>query len=350
MHFLIDKIIIIIMSCFFIDIPLSIENLIIKLIIVIILDAIYNIYDKNLVKNSIIIAYILLMLYDRSFLYYYPIFSYSFFYDIYHKKYIIPIALSLLFLKPDLKLILVTIFSIYLSYKDIHRLKYYNRLFEIRDDLTEKNLLLRQEQNQILKDAKKNEHLLLLEERNRISRHMHDSLGHTISGTILHAEALKSGTKDEKIKSGLTDMQKNLQSGMEDIRTTLHQLKSDSIELEDKLNEIIEELNLEIRYQIRGCDKINFNLKLELISLIKECLTNVIKHSDADFVEIKLIEQKNFISLLIKDNGKKYVDTKNLKNGIGLLSLKELADRYAGNYDISYREGFRIYLNLRKEN
>ncbi|MDO5717617.1 MAG: histidine kinase [Tissierellia bacterium] len=348
MFLILDNFIILFISAIISGFSSISENLILYFLIAIIINCIYIIIENDIFKDIIVLFYLFLSYRNPEFVALSPLLIYNAMKDMRQNKFLIIIFSALIF-NPEKNILFLSLFSIYLSIKTmaINDLEF--SLYKLRDDMTEENIILKKEKIDMIEDFKKDEKLALLEERNRISRRLHDSIGHTISGTILQAEALKTMIADENIRKNIESIQENLKKGMHEIRSTLHELKTDSISLESSLREIAENCNLNIDLLVKGCDKIDFNFKLDLISLVKECITNTIRHSDSDEMTIKIIEQRNFVSVLIRDNGSKFIDIDGLQKGIGLNGIREIEEKYSGNSDISYKDGFRIYLILRKD-
>lgn len=292
----------------------------------------------------IFIIYVFLAIFDRRFIYLSPSIIFSLFFK-FDAKYILLLSLFVMF--EDVRIIFMVIFSYYLFVQNINLEKLEHRYKRIRDDYTEKNLKLEMERMKILDKSERERHDLVLVERERIAKELHESIGHTISSSIIQIEALKVTTNDEIMKSSLEKVQENLKSGMNEIRSVLHDLKSQSLDLEKKINDLIKSTNrIEGKLSLIGFEDVKMNLKFDIISIVKEAITNSVKHSDADFMDITLVNNRKYVVLNIQDNGKKYVDVSTLEKGIGMISTKEIVDYYAGNMNLSYNNGFNIHILL----
>ena len=87
------------------------------------------------------------------------------------------------------------------------------------------------------------------------------------------------------------------------------------------------------------------NFKYSLLYIIKEALTNVAKHSNANLVNITLVEMKNATYLKISDNGSGAL---NKESGMGLFSIKKRIEELGGRLEISTVDGFRIFATIDK--
>jgi signal transduction histidine kinase len=86
--------------------------------------------------------------------------------------------------------------------------------------------------------------------------------------------------------------------------------------------------------------KIDVNIRENLYLIYKEAINNIAKHSNADMVEVKLINRKNSFLMMIKDNGKGL--TKDSNKGNGLKNIKMRAGKISGSAEFSNNNGFQI--------
>lgn len=293
------------------------------------------------------LIFILLCFWNKQFIFYLPLILYNIYLDF--KLYSI-FAFPLLLVSFSPLNLILSIMSIYLSASTNE----HNKLLEInkvtRDSLIEDTLYLKRYNNQLKIDKEKNIHIVILAERNRIARELHDSIGHSISSSILQVEAIKVIADGEETIENLDILQDTLKNGMEDIRKSIHNLYSESLNLESKIYELardIPRLDIELNYNISNDS--NYELKFDILSIVKEAITNCTKHSNANKLKINLLEQPKFYSIIIKDNGNKFDYSENILNkGIGLSSMKEIADKYNGFLNYGFDKGFKIHVTLMK--
>ncbi len=203
--------------------------------------------------------------------------------------------------------------------------------------------------SKLLSEKNKDVEIAILSERNRIAKEIHDSVGHTIAGSIMQAEALKA-IADESLSDEIEAIQANLKSGMADIRSSLHDLHDSSIDLELSLKELLEnqsKLSGKLRYKINH--DLKYEAKYSIISIAKEAIANTLKHSDASEIELSLIELKEHISLSIKDNGTAKIKTDKLETGLGMTSFKEFAKSHSGRFSADFEDGAKLMFLLEKE-
>lgn len=186
-----------------------------------------------------------------------------------------------------------------------------------------------------------------LNERNRIAREIHDTIGHLLSSAILQIGAITSITKDEFIKSSLLEINNTLSTGMDSIRSSIHNLHEESVDLNLKLKELIDDFEFcTVNYTYNINNELSVKAKYSIIFIIKEALANITKHSNASVVDVLLVELPGFYRVIISDNGYSHGISSN--SGMGLSSISERVSSLDGNISISKDKGFKIFITLPK--
>lgn len=311
-----------------------------------------DLIENKKVRVAIYSIFAILCFFHPIYLLYTPLIIYNLFSDYGNLSYVL-ILHNLI--TPSIPNILLCFLAVYISYTN-HT---YDALLEesttIRDGLKEDALHLKKYTDQLSIDKEKDIHIAILSERNRIARQIHDSIGHSLSSSLLQIEALKISLPSTSTiylshMKGLEVLQQTLSNGMDDIRHSLHNLYNESFDLEDKLHQLSIKtypFNIELTYKL---DKtLEFNLKFDILSMVKECITNCMKHSNANKLSIKLHSHQGFHSISIKDNGTTLEkEVVYLEKGVGLTSINEIASKYSGFVNINTTKGFNIHLTLMK--
>ena len=249
-------------------------------------------------------------------------------------------------------LTVVFIAEILMKYKTDKLIQLKNDYIQSRDSLTESSLILEKRISSMM-DTQDNEvRLATLNERTRIAREIHDNVGHLLSSSILQLGALIMTVKDDQIKSSLTVLKGTLTEGMNSIRNSVHNLRDDSVDLYLYLNSMVNEFKFckaVLKYE--ASSEFDVKLRLNIIAIVKEALSNVIRHSDATEVTVSFIEHPQLYQLIISDNGSKKsnnIDIKTLSPGMGLESMRQRAEAFNGIINIGCEKGFRIFISFRK--
>lgn len=198
------------------------------------------------------------------------------------------------------------------------------------------------------------EEIILLSERNRLAREIHDGVGHYL--TVIHMQIQAAiailNTDTSKAMEILTNAQHQSQGALIDIRKSINALKDstiDNIPFADRVNQLIQNTAtdlLKIELYVTGIpQKASFPLELALFRIIQEGIQNCIKHSDASRLIIRMNYQANLLELNISDNGKNVTD---YEAGFGLMGMEERIREFGGNifHEINENGGFNIQIKV----
>ena len=253
------------------------------------------------------------------------------------------------------------------------------RLTELHDSITEKNVQLA-EQNKRLFEAQDSEvRVATLKERNRIAREIHDNVGHLLTRSILQTGAIQILNKDASLQEPLNDLKTTLDGAMTSIRESVHDLHDDSIDLKRVLQEMADAVTgepepaasngagtqqssdgngtqtataasrFDINLQYDASPNIPGDIKLCIAGIVKEGISNAVRHSNGDKIDIIFREHPGFYQLLIEDNGKNKEQTE-FNGGIGLRNMEDRAKNVGGRISFTASEqGFRVFLTIPKQ-
>lgn len=168
--------------------------------------------------------------------------------------------------------------------------------------------------------------LSIVEERQRIARDLHDTLGQKLSMIGLKLDlAIRLVDKDkEQAKQELTDIRKTTSMALKEVREMVSDMKK--IKIEDELlhvQEILEIAGIEL--------KLKGNVKLEAVPLIlentlsmclKEGVNNIVRHSGAKHCTIRITQNDKELQMLIIDDGIG-LDLTQTMQGNGLKGIQE---------------------------
>ena len=222
------------------------------------------------------------------------------------------------------------------------------KLTSLSDEVAEKNLRLSR-QNTLLAQAQDNEiHLATLKERNRIAREIHDNGGHMLTRSLLQSGALIVINKDEQLREPLESLKSTLDSAMTSIRESVHDLHDDSIDLKKVIEDSISSVDSRFTV-VLDCDVSEYmagNVKLCMIGVVKEGLSNAVKHSTGDKISIIVREHPAFYQLMLEDNGS---CSEIKESGIGLKNMRDRVEALKGRISFTpSAEGFKIFVSIPK--
>ncbi|WP_449540298.1 sensor histidine kinase [Ferdinandcohnia sp. Marseille-Q9671] len=197
--------------------------------------------------------------------------------------------------------------------------------------------------------------LVKQEERQRIARDLHDTLGQKLSMIGLKSDlARKLVYKDpEQARNELKDVQQTARTALNEVRKMVSQMRG--IRIKDEIHLVQELLRAAgINFEFTQNEPIkNVSLFYENIisMLIKESVNNVVKHSKATHCSITITHTENEISVTVKDNGVGINLEKDIRNGNGLQGMRERLEFVNGSLDILSDEGTTLLIkipNIRK--
>lgn len=297
-----------------------------------------DVIRKKYMLFIIIVMFAVLVYIDINYLYFLPLVSHIIFKE-YGRYGIIALAPIVLFQEWALLFLSILIFYMTVLSSKLSEAKQLNR--EMRDQLTEDNMRLKAQRNELMKTHEKDIYMAGLNERNRIARDMHDALGHSLSSSILLIESLQYVKDEETLHHSLKQLQDRLKIGMEDVRHSIHNLYDTSIDLEARIESYLGEMD---DYSKEFIYDVNITLtheqKIDMLSLVREALTNIRKHSNASAFKVIIKEHPKFLALTVKDNG--HAD-KEFNRGMGLQSMTEIVQKYGGMLNTFNDEGFIVH-------
>ncbi len=224
------------------------------------------------------------------------------------------------------------------------------KLIGMRDDNAEKQELLKEQNSRLVSIQDFEVRAATLNERNRIAREIHDSVGHMLSRSILQVGALKVITKEKETAELLDSLGGTLDTAMSSIRRSVHKLHEDSVDLRASFAEALK--TLDGRFKVESvCDISSdcpYAVKLSLINIAREAVSNTIKHSNGDRVYASLKEHPSFYQFIFEDNGTSAIGKKLFSGGIGLQNIRDRISALGGLCRFDTGKGFRIFITVPK--
>ena len=204
--------------------------------------------------------------------------------------------------------------------------------FNLEDDLRESENRLHHLSSQLLV-AQENE-------RRRIARELHDSIGQSLAATKFILEKKLSQLSKGSPPPGVTleDVIPMIQNAIEESRRISMDLWPSVLDDLGILSAIswfcrqfgmvYSSISIEKQLDIRE-DEVPVPLKVVIYRVLQETLNNIAKHSEAEQVYISLWKQDGKIELTIEDNGIGF-DPETSRKGLGLVSMKERVEFSGG--------------------
>jgi signal transduction histidine kinase len=200
------------------------------------------------------------------------------------------------------------------------------------------------EANSRLRDyALRVEELATLQERNRIARDIHDSLGHSLTVFNIHTEAARRllHTNLPEAEALLLELKNLGAQALQEVRESVTLLRADPLQgrsLYDAIASLVSEFHRTtgtlptFTYEIPS--PLAVELNFTLYRLVQESLTNIRKHAAASEVAISIDQTGTEIQVSVRDNGKGF-DLQHNPSGFGLQGMEERSLALGGNLKIT---------------
>jgi signal transduction histidine kinase len=209
---------------------------------------------------------------------------------------------------------------------------------------------------QLREYATKIEDIVTLEERNRIAREIHDSLGHYLTVLNINLEAAWKllGTEPEEAKNFLAEAKQQGSQALKEVRQSVSALRQNpwqNANLNESIDLLIAEFykttNILPRHKINISPYLSNEVKIAVYRVIQESLTNIYKYADATDIEILVYQQTDFLYLKIVDNGNGFNLAENT-TGFGLQSMQERILALSGTLKIvtEPQQGCKILVKI----
>ena len=190
--------------------------------------------------------------------------------------------------------------------------------------------------------------LMLFEERSIIARELHDSLAQSLSymkmQVALISKLFDRNAPEEKVREGLNDLQQGLDAAYKHLREllTTFRLKLDAPTLylalkttTDEFDKMNEGINVTLDYELGHC-QLSPNEDIHVLQILREAITNAVKHAQANSIELKCEHgENNNVIFKVVDNGIGISDSPYKDHHYGLSTMQERADWVNGALDIS---------------
>ncbi len=191
------------------------------------------------------------------------------------------------------------------------------------------------------------EELATVQERNRIAREIHDSLGHSLTALNIQLEtAIKLGQKNPtQAQESLLAAKHQGSEALQAVRQSVGTLRDapfENLSLTEAIATLLQEFqtntNINPDYQFNLNYSLSSELKMAIYRLIQEGLTNICKHAAATEVKVRLQSDSETLSLVIEDNGQGFAVEENL-TGFGIQGMKERTLALGGQLNITSTPG-----------
>jgi len=190
--------------------------------------------------------------------------------------------------------------------------------------------------------------LIKREERTRIARDLHDTLGHTLSLITLQSQLVQRLVQKDPTQAikEAKEIEITSRSALKQVRELVADMRSLSIDHElERLSQLLKKAEIELQIES----------KIELVTLpplqqnivsmcLREAGTNIVKHSKANTCHISLRKQSGNVLITVKDNGVGFQGSAG--KGSGLDGMRERLALIEGRVEIMGQDGTELKLTI----
>ncbi len=170
-------------------------------------------------------------------------------------------------------------------------------------------------------------------ERERIARDLHDVLGHTLSLISVKSElaARLLATDPERTAQELQEIQNTARRALTEVRQTVSGYRAQGLENEfTQACVALRDAGVEMGLRPAGVPRLPVQIEASLSLILREAVTNIIRHAGATSVDFVFLQERNSLTLEVRDNGRGMRG----EEGNGLQGMRERVSDLGGQLSL----------------
>lgn len=211
-------------------------------------------------------------------------------------------------------------------------------------------------------DREKSLQEVVVQERNRLARELHDSVSQQMFAASMMMSAINDSNppEDSTMKHQLQMVEKMIHQSQLEMRALLLHLRPVALKgkslkagVEELLNELIQKVPMKVDWKVEAFS-VDKGVEDQLFRILQESISNTLRHAKATALQVILIERDETVILRVVDNGIGF-DIEKVKTGsYGMQNMRERAYEVGGTFKVISlpNEGARLEVkvpNLKKE-
>lgn len=205
--------------------------------------------------------------------------------------------------------------------------------------------------NEMIENAKEKQEfgLKIIEaqedERRKISREIHDGPAQMLANILLRSEIVERTIRTRSVDEAVTEIKsvrEMVRSSLYEVRRIIYDLRPmalDDLGLIPTIKKYVSNLSdfheIMIEFTVLGEEKrLSQKYEIAFFRLMQESIQNAIKHSEANYIQVKLEICKDNLTMLIKDNGKGFDMKVKKEKSFGLIGMRERVEMLEGKLNI----------------
>lgn len=222
-----------------------------------------------------------------------------------------------------------------------------NRLW---DELRQKEYLRAQLLNKVVSAQE--------EERQRISRELHDETGQALTSLLVQLKLLERSDNLTDIKAQMEDIRLLVLRTLQEVRRLAADLRPAALDdlglisaLEGYIYNYASKTQIAVDFQTHDVDSLRLAHEVEIVlyRVIQEALTNIARHAGASAVTVSIARQQERITVCVQDDGRGF-NVHALRNkgdyGLGILGMQERIELIGGKFSIDSKPGLGTQIHV----
>ncbi|MGM0900962.1 MAG: GAF domain-containing sensor histidine kinase [Bacillota bacterium] len=200
-----------------------------------------------------------------------------------------------------------------------------------------------------IKLTQREQEMVLIAERNRLARDLHDSVNQLLFSLSLTARAGIEMSEANDVKQTFSYLQDMAQEALGEMKALIWQMKPQGLEngIASAITGYAEMLGLEIETKVTGIVCLPGNVEEALWRIGQEALANCKKHAETKEVLLTFTGSKESVIMSIEDNGCGFHYDNNLEiPSLGLKSMKARTDALNGTFFLTSTPGIGTKIEI----
>lgn len=188
------------------------------------------------------------------------------------------------------------------------------------------------------------------EERRRISREIHDGPAQMLANILLRADLVDRTFRERSGEEALIEMKSMrsmVRSSLQEVRRIIYNLRPmalDDLGLVPTIRKYLADLEeyhkMTITLSEHGSvDRLDSKYEVALFRLIQESVQNAVKHAAAEQIHVNIRNERNQVSVSIRDDGVGFDLAKKKEKSFGIIGMRERVEMLDGSITINSKIG-----------
>lgn len=195
------------------------------------------------------------------------------------------------------------------------------------------------------------------EERKRISRELHDSIGQALYSVLVGLKIMKNLKIENSFRDHLLEMEKMTDKALDEVKRLAVELRPATLDdlglvpaIRSYLDKYEHTFGIHTNFLLIGNkhQRYSQNIETALYRITQESLTNAAKYAETSRVDVQITNLPDQLLLIVADEGTGFpTGMKGKTSGLGLYDMKERAESIGGTFSIQSEIGKGTRIEVR---